>query len=71
MLNPTLTLNNFCQKTQGKFNGAKAALKMIMTLTSGVNFVNVFCAFFSYERRFGSFLLVTFGLVPKFTREKR
>jgi len=38
--------------------------------TIGVNFINVFHARFSYERSFGSFLLVTFGLVPKFGTKK-
>ncbi len=31
---------------------AKAAHKMLMKLTLGVNFINVICTIFSYERRF-------------------
>jgi len=37
----------------------KFVWKMLMKLTLAVNFINIFCAFFSYARRFGSFFLVT------------
>ena len=40
------------------------------SLRSGVNFINFIGTNFSYERCFGSFLLVTYGLVPKFCTKK-
>jgi len=48
----------------------KAAHKMLVKLRPVVNFINVFCTRFLYERRFGSFFLVMFGLVPKFCTKK-
>jgi len=38
---------------------------------TGVNFINIFCTRILYERCFGSFILVTFGLAPKFCTKKR
>jgi len=37
----------------------KAARKMLVKLTTGVNFINILHTHFLYERRFGSFSLVT------------
>jgi len=48
----------------------KSALKMLMKLTTGVNFIDVFRTRFSYECLFGSFSLVMFGLAPKFRTKK-
>jgi len=35
----------------------KIRTKMMMKLTPGVNFINMLCTYFSYERHFGSFFL--------------
>jgi hypothetical protein len=40
-----------------QFFGAKVACKMLMKLTAGVNFINLFCAHFSYE----SYVLAAFS----------
>ncbi len=48
----------------------KCAQKMLMKLTTAVNFINVFCVRFSYERRFGSFFLVTFWQKSTFVQKK-
>jgi hypothetical protein len=46
-------------------------LKFKVEFHAGVNFINVFCAFFSYERRFGSFSLVMYMCVVKAAKKIR
>ncbi len=49
-----------------QFCFSRFALKLVKHVLKGVNFINIFCACFSYKHLFGSFSLVTFGLAPKF-----
>jgi len=39
--------------------GAKAACKMLVKLTKGVNFINILSAHFSYKSELSSFSLIT------------
>jgi hypothetical protein len=53
--------------------GGKAALKMSMKLTPGVNFINVLCACFSYKILAPKITKLCFGfdiLAPKILYEK-
>jgi len=43
---------------------------LILCMIPVVNFINIFCARFLYERHFGSFFPATFGLAPKFCTKK-
>jgi len=49
-----------------QFCFSRFALKLVKHVLKGVDFNNILCVCFLYERLFGSFSLVTFGLAPKF-----
>jgi len=67
-----LAIASLCFGISVWFAAISATIFWLRICTSpSVNFIKVFFVRFLYERRFGSFFLVTFGLVQKFFTKKR